>query len=406
MRILVLLLASVIGWLLASGAEAQAGPADSALNWLLGLVLGAFAGAAGTYHAVQRANAIAPHDKSPLDVQLPNLIPETVNIYKVWFATNRQLKGDEFTPDLDENLQFGDCQVAIPQSHEFGSLGSPSYVRLLQRVTTGSDDLLRIVKRSVWTLEEGPEGFLKSIHAALDAEANQILVYVHGYNVSFENAIVRAAQIGFDLKVQGITAAFCWASMAQAYAYMADEERVQLSGKHLADFLAMLNTNFPDSTINIIAHSMGNRALMEVLENIHNHSALTAAKFGQIILAAPDINEQSFRRVAVLYPQLSMRTTLYVCARDRALEASGRGHSNVRIGYCPPVTVAPGIDTIEVTNVSLDLLGHGYYASAASVLHDMFLLLRNNVPPAERPSLLSSNCADGASYWKLSTVAG
>jgi esterase/lipase superfamily enzyme len=144
---------------------------------------------------------------------------------------------------------------------------------------------------------------------------------------------------------------------------------------------------------------------MYVLENIHNHPALTAAKFGQIILAAPDINEQYFRRVAALYPQLSVRTTLYVCAADRALEASSVGHSNIRIGYCPPVTVVPGIDTIEATNVSLDLLGHSYYASAASVLHDMFLLLRDNAPPAERPSLSRSDCADGASYWKLSAVA-
>jgi esterase/lipase superfamily enzyme len=406
MRIFVLLLASVTVWLLALGAAAEAGPADQALNWLLGLVLGAFAGAAGTYHAVQRVNAIAPDGKSPLDVQLPNLSSETVNVYKVWYATNRELKRDEFTSDLNENLRFGDCQVAIPQSREFGSLGSSSYVRLLQRVTTGSDNLLRIVKKSVWTLEEGPQGFLKSIHAALDAKANQILVYVHGYNVSFENAIVRAAQIGFDLKVPGITAAFCWASKAQLSAYTADAEHVQLSGKHLADFLAMLNTNFPDSTINIIAHSMGNRALMYVLENIHNHSGLTAAKFGQIILAAPDIDETSFRRVAALYPQLSARTTLYVCASDRALQESGREHGNIRIGYCPPVIVVPGIDTVEATNVSLDLLGHAYYASAASVLHDMFLLLHNNLPPAERPSLLRSNCADGASYWKFSRVAG
>ena len=402
MRMFSLLLAGVVVCLLASAAAAEAGPADQALNWLLGLLFGAFAGA-GTYHVAQRASA-APPD-SPLDVQLPNLTPETVNVYKVWYATNRQPMADEFTPILDENLRFGDCQVAIPKSHKFGSLGSSSYVRLLQRVTTGLDDQLRIVKRSGWALDEGPQGFLKSIHSALHAGANQILVYVHGFNVSFENAIVRAAQIGFDLKVPGITAAFCWASKARPDAYMADEDQVQLSVKHLADFLAMLNANFSGSTIHIIAHSMGNRALMHVLENIHNHPTLAAAKFGQIILAAPDINEQYFRRVASLYPQLSARTTLYVCAGDRAMQASGAGHDNMRIGYCPPVTVVSGIDTIEATNVSLDLLGHGYYAAATSVLYDMFILLNSNTPPAKRPSLMRADCADGTSYWQLSAVA-
>jgi esterase/lipase superfamily enzyme len=327
--------------------------------------------------------------------------PETepLDVYKVWYATNRVISNDSFTSELSETLRFGHCRVAIPRSHKFGSLGSPPYVRVLQRITTGSDDALRIIQRSGWAPEDGPSGFVNSVKAALAQTRDQILLYVHGYNVSFENAILRAAQIGFDLKVPGVTAAFCWASKGSLEGYAADSDTIKLSAQHLADFLALLHANFPERTINIMAHSMGNRALLDVLQNAERHPGLSGAKFGQIFLAAPDIDARLFRQAAAAYSRLSARTTLYVCSCDRALQASGRGYDNVRLGYCPPVTIVDGIDTIEATHVNLDVLGHSYYAEAASVLYDMASLIRIDMPPSQRPSLIQMKSDEGGAYW-------
>jgi hypothetical protein len=41
-------------------------------------------------------------------------------------------------------------------------------------------------------------------------------VYIHGYNVSFEEAVIRAAQMGYDLKVEGVTALFSVCEEIQA----------------------------------------------------------------------------------------------------------------------------------------------------------------------------------------------
>ena len=50
----------------------------------------------------------------------------------------------------------------------------------------------------------------------------------------------------------------------------------------------------------------------------------------------------------------------------------------------PPTLVLPGIDTINVTNVDLTMLGHGYVAEARDVLTDMHALITQGAPPDER----------------------
>jgi esterase/lipase superfamily enzyme len=106
-------------------------------------------------------------------------------------------------------------------------------------------------------------------------------------------------------------------------------------------------------------------------------------KFGQMFLAAPDVDTRLFRELDAAYPDLSRRTTVYISPRDFAVRVSRwlRGREP-RVGFTPPVTFVPGIDTIWVPDFHLDLLGHSYYAKAAGVLNDMHDLLRLDSAPA------------------------
>jgi hypothetical protein len=62
--------------------------------------------------------------------------------------------------------------------------------------------------------------------------------------------------------------------------------------------------------------------------------------------------------------------------RDRAVEASRWLHNFARAGLImPPICIAPGIDTINVTNADLTRLGHGYISEAPYVLHDIHELI-------------------------------
>lgn len=62
--------------------------------------------------------------------------------------------------------------------------------------------------------------------------------------------------------------------------------------------------------------------------------------------------------------------------------------------------MAPGVDTVAVPNFDIDLMGHGYFAQAEAMLHDIFDLMRFNQPPAKRQRIDAAS-ADGLAFWRV-----
>ncbi|MFN0068814.1 MAG: alpha/beta hydrolase [Limisphaerales bacterium] len=310
---------------------------------------------------------------------------EQARVQTVWFGTNRRpldpaTPARAFGDERDQGLHVGTCEVYVPKSHKFGSLGSSWFWRVITR----TDDRLKVQAVRVLTDVEFWAGLRAKIEGAPEGD-QQALVFIHGYNVSFEEAALRAGQIAEDLRPPGVTAFFSWPSKGSLAGYPADEATIEFSVPYIRDFLVRVVRESGARRVHVIAHSMGNRGLMRALEDIAQDAALRGAvKFGQVILAAPDIDAAVFRQVAAVYPQLSERTTLYASPGDKALEASKHLHQYPRAGFTPPVTVVPGVDTIEVPQLDLLALGHGYFADFAGVLEDIHVLLRHNVPPEKR----------------------
>lgn len=92
-------------------------------------------------------------------------------------------------------------------------------------------------------------------------------------------------------------------------------------------------------------------------QNQTNFRSAPTVPVGQIFLAAPDVDATVFRNLASAFRTVAQRTTLYVSSKDQALASSGALHYYPRAGYIPPVTIVPGIDTIEVSDVDISLLG-------------------------------------------------
>jgi len=323
-------------------------------------------------------------------------------IYRVWFGTNRKPGVDDrrltFTGERESaTVHYGTCTVSIPRSHKFGSIGSSFFKRLL----TLRDDRLTI--REIKRTDEN--GFWSGIQKELALWApdeRHALVYIHGYNVSFEEAAIRAAQIGFDLKVSGVTSFFSWPSQGSLEGYPADAASIEASESAISKFLVDFAQHVAPERVHVIAHSMGNRGLLRAMQRIHaDAERRSKIKFGQIFLAAPDIDADLFNDLARLYTSLCRRTTLYASPGDKAVALSRWLHGAPRAGFTPPVTVVSGIDTIEVPDFDLDALGHGYYAEAAGVLNDMFHLLRSDSPPEKRQRLQAAHRADGKLYWTM-----
>jgi esterase/lipase superfamily enzyme len=324
--------------------------------------------------------------------------------FEVWFATNRApVSAGSPSPGFDNRLDpqgavhYGKCWVTVPRNHVFGSVGTPWWKRWAS--FRFEDDHLRLKKIAI---EPDERSFFNSVRAELASHAitdRQVLVYLHGYNVGFEGAAIRAAQIGVDLKIRGVTAFFSWPSCASVTGYLADADRIAASEKQIATFLTAIVQQTGAEHVHILAHSMGNRGLGRAIERIMADAvSRSGIRFGHIILAAPDVEVNLFTDLSRVYPQVSLRTTMYVSARDKALGLSKWLQDSDRAGFTPPVTIVPDIDTIEVTDIDLTLLGHGYYANAEGVLRDIYELLNFNAPPEKRAR---TRFAPEKKYWTI-----
>ena len=322
-------------------------------------------------------------------------------LYRVWYGTNRKPFIEEnsakgFSDSRDLVLHYGYAYVSVPKSHKLGSVGSSWIVRTV----TLTDDRLKI--EGIRTLDEAQ--FISELQSSLKTRSSghrKALIYIHGYNVTFEEAVTRAAQIGFDLKVEGVTALYSWPSRGSPFGYAADEATVESSEDFLKEFLLQVALKSGADEVDVIAHSMGNRAFLRAVESLAPAMKSAGKKFGQIFLAAPDVDVDTFKRLAKIYPSISARTTLYVSSKDFALKASEFLHEYDRVGFYPPITTLPGIDTVQVSNVDLTLLGHGYYATTEAVLHDMFDLMRSNLAPHDRIRMHPLPSETKPEYWEI-----
>jgi esterase/lipase superfamily enzyme len=326
------------------------------------------------------------------------LLPGGGRLYRVWYATNRRPTDDGleigYGVRLDDRVHYGSCDVVIPASHKYGSLGS-SWVR---RFFRGVDDRLQVhevaprEEESFWTR-------VRHYAASFSPEHRHALVFIHGYRVSFRDAALRAAQLGYDLDVKGPVAFFSWPSRATVMGYLKDGSAVEASEKAITDFLIRFVRDCGADRVHVIAHSMGNRPLMRALQRIASAKEQDPVRFGHLVLAAPDVNREIFLEIADGYRRLSQRTTLYVSDVDRALRASYRLQGS-RVGLAPPVTCVPGIDTVHVANVDRTMLGHSTFAEARPVLYDIHMLLNQNTPPELRPGL-TERLQGSDRYWEV-----
>ena len=147
------------------------------------------------------------------------------------------------------------------------------------------------------------------------------MLFVHGYNVSFEDAIFRTAQLAVDLKFPGATMAFCWPSYADPVKYTFDEQNAEVSIPALREVLDDLATRSGAKRVHIIAHSMGNRVLAGALRSMDpSLYERNKSVFQELVLAAPDIDSRVFQ--SQVLPHIVHNTqhcTLYASSRDRAL---------------------------------------------------------------------------------------
>jgi esterase/lipase superfamily enzyme len=291
--------------------------------------------------------------------------------------------------------------VSIPKYHQVGEVERPSILRL---------DFTEDPKKHVVLLDvqqRQPEEFFASLKAKVgQSKSKEAMVFVHGYNVTFEAAARRTAQLAYDLKFDGPPIFFSWPSQGGLLQYAVDETNVVWSTPHLKDFLASVARQSGAKSVHLIAHSMGNRALTSALVSLAHQLKGAGPMFREVVLTAPDIDADVFKRdIAPLITRTAHRVTLYASSNDEALALSKRLHGYARAGDSgAELVVLNGLDTIDVSNVDTSLLGHSYYGSNDTVLTDMFYILTEPKPASERRWLARVSLGR-LTYWVFQRAA-
>jgi len=318
---------------------------------------------------------------------------------EVFYATDRAATGKpapaKFFGTQRGELQYGTTTVSIPKGdkHKKGELESPVWWKFEFR----EDPAKHVVLMSLTPMPETL--YYQNLHKA--ADGHDLFVFVHGFNVTFEDAVRRTAQIAYDLPFPGVPVAYSWPSQGspKPLGYTADEAAIERTERNLKKFLKDLHDRSGATRIHLLAHSMGNRALTKVLRSIASEQ--TSPLFSQVILAAPDIDAEVFEKdIAPAMLRAANRVTLYASSDDNALAASKKIHDFPRAGQSgASLIVLPGLDTIDASGIDTSLLGHSYFAEQTSLITDIFMLMRNGTAPDARQ--LSTHQKNGIPYWSL-----
>ena len=333
----------------------------------------------------------------------------------VFYGTDRarldQPKRIAYSTERARRMELGRALVTVPKVHQVPAIERPWAIKIPYLDVTlyqeAEDPKRHFTIQELRALSK--EEALALIRARLAASSTfkgQALVFVHGYNNAFDDALYRTAQIAYDLKFDGASFLYSWPSANGTFSYPYDRESAQQAEQYLGTFLQMVLSETGASSVSIIAHSMGNQPLLQVLRDI-KRSNPDAPKIDQIILAAPDVDRDTFEFLSSQIRGVGKGITMYASSNDVALVMSRRFAGGVpRAGDVPsdlgPAVLA-GIDTIDISALSTDYLGlnHSTYAEKTALLEDIRIVLTSGMrPPERRLPILMKITSDKGDYWR------
>ena len=247
---------------------------------------------------------------------------------RVFYGTDRKttgsLKPAEVYGSERGDLQYGYLDVTIPAAHQEAELETRSRWDMVSYFVGESGLRSRYVLLDSVT-PQTREAFLSALRKQIkDAPSKDVFIFVHGFNSTFEDAARRCAQLAYDLDFDGTPMMFSWASAGSATAYIKDEATVTSSGRKMAQMLDDVVAQSGAERIHLIAHSMGNRALIEALQTYLAQRDASNRRhiFDQIVFTAPDVDREYFVGAIKSLSGAATRVTLYASNSDLALQSS------------------------------------------------------------------------------------
>jgi esterase/lipase superfamily enzyme len=231
------------------------------------------------------------------------------------------------------------------------------------------------------------------------AGKNEVTIFVHGFNNSFEDAVFSLADIWHFSGRRGVPIAYSWpAGSGGLFGYFTDRESGEFTVYHLKEFLLQLSQIPELKKIHIVAHSRGTdvttTALREMIIAVRSSGKdpKTVLKIENLIMAAPDLDFSVVRQrlIAEGFGAAMGQITVYMNRGDTALGISQRLMAGLRFGKLTAgrlenadKEIFSEVKTVNFVNVEgvKGLTGHAYYRTNRNVLSDIGTIIRQSARP-------------------------
>lgn len=336
----------------------------------------------------------------------------------LYYATNRKHEGKnrwrpdgygtKFSDDGSENLRFGKLTLQADEGKMTRCLDAPAgrgvgkgdqlgdY--LASCAATAKIQSYQEKLRPDYSDAQQPEKRLGSeaLFNDLKQQMHQltdVLIYIHGFNVSWTSAVGSALGLQETLnhspvrdpKQKVLVVLFTWPSDGVALpfvSYKSDRTDARASGYavgrgflKLRDYLAMLRDRsrggaaLCDQDIHLLCHSMGNYVLQNALERMNEFTPGTALPriFENVFLCAPDVDDNTLEPGEPMgsLHELTRNISIYFNRGDRALTVSDYTKGNPdrlgSAGAARPALLHNKIHEVDCTPIVHGLVEHSYY---------------------------------------------
>lgn len=334
---------------------------------------------------------------------------------RLYYATNRRHQGTsrwspdsygtDFSSDGMENLRFGRVSLEVSRAKVDSYLNANSGMgkgngeelsgylskrtenKTWMNIRAFSEKLRKDLsdRNQPTTARYGSAKLFDDLQKTM-ARSHDVLVYIHGYNVSWNDAVGSALalqeMLNRDTEQKTVVVLFTWPSDGKALpfvSYKSDRADARGSGGavgrallKLRDFLAKLHhghDDLCDQELHLLCHSMGNYVLENALARLGQFSPGSAMPrlFEHVFLCSPDVDDE------VLEPgkpmgrlhEITRNVTTYFNTGDAALHISDYTKGNPdrlgTSGSARPSQVHNKVHQVDCSEIVSGLVEHSYY---------------------------------------------
>ncbi len=207
--------------------------------------------------------------------------------------------------------------------------------RFMAAQKDGDDRYIKFCKGKF--VEDPNAAFMERVRGILkdkdNNSAGHAIVYIHGFNVKFRDAVMRAGQMKYDMRFDGPVMAYSWPANGNTTDYLTDQVDGDLSVDGLVRFLRLAHKAATCTSkdakgkcidngtkVHIIAHSMGARVTSQALARLSTSNE--SIKFGEVIFASGDVDSTLFEKWVGSSLTNVDGVTIYTSQYDGAVQTS------------------------------------------------------------------------------------